>query len=110
MDHQARFSGHKLRQHRAAQGLSREKLAALLDTSVSTLSAYELGKMTPSADRTAALAAALGVDLADLFEHASPTGDRIAQHARAVVAGWPLLDDEQRAELRAALRPVVVAG
>jgi len=99
------FSPTALRSARLKVGLTQGDLADKLGTSLYRVSCWELGKSLPRTDRIPALAAILGLDVIELFVD-PPVGD-LAEYARRLVADWPALDDEQRAELRAALAPVV---
>ena len=61
--------GLKLRQLRQARELSFQRLAELTGLSVSYLNEIERGKKSPKPDKLAGLAAALGVDPAELADH-----------------------------------------
>ncbi|MEA2525864.1 MAG: Helix-turn-helix domain, partial [Thermomicrobiales bacterium] len=54
--------------HRLAAGLSQVRLAALADISMSYVSLIERGKHRPADEIVARLAAALGVDVAELID------------------------------------------
>jgi ribosome-binding protein aMBF1 (putative translation factor) len=60
--------GPALRTHRLAAGLSQVRLAALADISMSYVSLIERGKHRPADEIVARLAAALGVDVAELID------------------------------------------
>lgn len=62
------FSGERLRQMRKAAGWSGERLAVAIGRSLYSVSAYEAGRSTPSAEVVARAADALGGDVSDLFD------------------------------------------
>jgi transcriptional regulator with XRE-family HTH domain len=66
MAHQ--FSGRRLRAIRTQRGLSREQLAVRAQVSMSAETRYEQGRAVPSVNAAAALAEALGVEIADLLD------------------------------------------
>jgi transcriptional regulator with XRE-family HTH domain len=99
------FSPSTLKRARKAAGLTQQELATQLGTVWTRISSWENGRSVPMANRFPQIAAILGLEPGDLF--ADPAVDDLAEHARRLVASWPELDDEQRAELRAALAPVV---
>jgi transcriptional regulator with XRE-family HTH domain len=61
------FSAERLRSIRRERGLSRDQLAARIGRTVSTVTKYELGLLTPSAPILGAVAAVLGCQVGDLF-------------------------------------------
>lgn len=61
------FSPANLRRLRKQAGLSRRQLADMVGVSQLTISVYEQGRCTPSVKAVAALAAAFGCTLDDLF-------------------------------------------
>jgi len=67
-----RFSGRRICEHRQRLGWRPEQLACRINRSSVTVRQYEHGHVTPNADMVAALADALEVDPADLFEEVAP--------------------------------------
>lgn len=66
MAHQ--FSGCRLRDTRRQTGLSREQLAVRAGVSVSAVTRYEQGRVTPNVNAVAALAEVLSVELGELLD------------------------------------------
>lgn len=62
------FSGTRLAALRHAHGWSRGRLAVPLEVSVSTVAAWERGDNAPEPPTIAAIAKALGIDPAELFD------------------------------------------
>lgn len=62
-----RFSGQALRRQRQAAGFTREQLAVAVARSVSSIAAWEQGKVTPGADSLGRVAAVLGCSTDELF-------------------------------------------
>lgn len=56
-----------LRNIRRSRTLNQEQMASLLEISQQTYSKYESGRLTPSVDVKARIAAILGASVADLF-------------------------------------------
>jgi transcriptional regulator with XRE-family HTH domain len=64
--------GRRIRQAREAAGLSRTKLAAAVDLSAQSMSAYEYGARTPTVGTLCAIAAETGVSVAELLGEDEP--------------------------------------
>lgn len=79
--------GRRLRELRAARGLSLRQLAKEIGASPSLLSQVENGKVTPSVDTLYVLARALGVPVASFFGEAADAGAIDARGAWLVRAG-----------------------
>ena len=69
--------GQLVRQAREAQGLSRDRLAYSLGTSVSTIVRFELEDRLPKARMVAAIAKALDIPVSDLLD-AAPESESVA--------------------------------
>lgn len=63
----SQFSGRQLHSLRKLQGRSREQVAVAAGISVSTVIRYEQERAVPSLNAAAAIAAALGTDVANLL-------------------------------------------
>lgn len=70
------LDGQALEAIRISQGLSREKLARLADTSTRTIVRIEREGADPGVSIVARIAVALGVSIADLFT--TPTPEQVA--------------------------------
>jgi transcriptional regulator with XRE-family HTH domain len=95
------FNGALLRARRESLGRSREAVAVQVGRSVSALTKYESGAVTPSSRTLGALAGALGCSVADFYDDSDrpdPVG-AYDQHLRAVVESLPPLNDDQRRRL-----------
>ena len=87
--------GRRLRELRAARGLSLRQLAKEIDASPSLLSQVENGKVTPSVDTLYVLARALAVPVASFF------GDAAASERIATPGAWVVrAGDRQRITLQ----------
>ena len=90
--------GERLRAIRKSQRLTLKTLSARAQVALSTLSKMELGQISVSYEKFAAVARALGVDLAALFD---PAGDAVAGlrarpvAVRATLAAAPRYDSPQ---------------
>jgi transcriptional regulator with XRE-family HTH domain len=62
------FSPRRVREARAAAGLTREEAAVAIGRSFQTIRSYEEGRISPPAAMLGRLAAALGVGVEDFFE------------------------------------------
>lgn len=62
------FSGKRLRERRKALGVSGELLAVKVGRSLYSISGYEAGRSTPSAEVVGRMADALGCDPGDFYE------------------------------------------
>src|ERR1051326_6266861 len=70
-----RLSGEKLNAIRTERGWSRAKLARRAGVNEQQIVRWEGGRNTPSADGVAALAAALGIGMADFYERGGGDDD-----------------------------------
>jgi transcriptional regulator with XRE-family HTH domain len=64
--------GRRLKELRTSQGLTQEQLAERADLSVDFLSLIERGRNAPSFENLEAIAQALGVSVAHLFDFSAP--------------------------------------
>ncbi len=89
--------GERLRAIRKRQGLTLKDLSARSGVALSTLSKIELGQISVSYEKFAAVARALDVDIAALFDSrasAAPAGGRRPVVVRSTLAAAPSYDAE----------------
>lgn len=67
-----RFAGNRLRSIREDRGITREQLATATGRGYESICSYELGRSVPSVGALARMAAALGVEVGELFEYDTP--------------------------------------
>ncbi len=98
--------GERLRQARAARGLSLRRLADMLGVSPSLISQVETGRAKPSVSTLYALATELGISLdVLLFMDTQPVSPTVTQNPSAEPAGSALPHDPvQRAASRMSIR------
>jgi transcriptional regulator with XRE-family HTH domain len=110
----ARFSGHAMKQHRLAAGLKFPELAFRAGVTEAAARRWEAGKAEPRANKLAPLAAALGVQVGDLYvvpdeTTTAPAPTPLDLAIEKIVAGAPALSDQQVARLRRVFAPATGA-
>jgi transcriptional regulator with XRE-family HTH domain len=70
------FSADRLRAARRQCGLSRDQFAVRIGRTVSTVTKYEIGQLTPSASVLGAIAAVLDCEVGDLYVTEPATAGR----------------------------------
>jgi transcriptional regulator with XRE-family HTH domain len=103
-----RYRSSRIAEARRAAGLTQRDLGELIGKTANTVARYEQGTCTPNPYLLGGIATVCGVSIADLYDPDDPDDPvtRLANELKAVVAGFPPLDERQRAQVRALLRGV----
>jgi transcriptional regulator with XRE-family HTH domain len=93
---------------RRAAGKTQRDLGEDIGRSANTIAKYEQGVITPTVFVLGAIARACRVDVGDLYDPDDPNDEvaRLTAELREFVRRFPPLDEQQRSEIRAALRSI----
>lgn len=80
--------GENVRELRKARELKQYALAATISTDVGTISRLERGEVMPSIGRLEEIAAALDVDISELFADESPDRDQLSKRFARRMRGY----------------------
>jgi len=98
--------GRRVRELRAAQGLSQGTLADKLGVSFQQVQKYEKGTNRMGASRLSDIAKVLGVDIADLFQEEGTPASRI-EVSRAILSRARTLESIADPALKAAILDMI---
>jgi transcriptional regulator with XRE-family HTH domain len=103
-----RYSPDRVAQARKNAHKTQAELGEAIGRTFYTVTKYERGVLVPSAHTLGAIATACGVSVSDLFDPDDPNDlvTKYADELKAVVAGFPPLDEHQRSQVRALLRGI----